>query len=216
MLPGAPIRRFSPAQIEQVLALNDVQHGMAPPAPADLPSPGLAGAAAAPWPARVADDVLSGGDGYCLLDAMPAHSPESARLLDLLQTLAARHRVVATATSDIVHFDFQPSNILTISGKISGVVDWDEPLAGDRAFDLATLLFYTYDQDDLREALWARILTLTEPAAAVLYLAHLIHRQVDWSIRRHPPAMVDRWLERTRAILADLPARTGLAVPGWP
>src|SRR5262249_19347592 len=161
----------------------------------------------------VADDVLQGGAGYCLLDPMREHGPDTARLLGLLQELAARHRDIATPATDIVHFDFQPANILSQPDRITGVVDWDGICAGDRAFDLATLLFYVYDQDAPREALWQRLGAIAEPAASVLYLGHLIHRQVDWSIRHHAPETVDGWLERARLVLQDLPARTGLAVP---
>jgi hypothetical protein len=198
-LPGAPVKRLSAAQTEQILALNERQRDLTP---ADAP----------PWPAQMADDVIVGGDGYCLLDAMSEHSPTSARLLDVVQALAARHRNVTTPTTDVVHFDFQPTNILAQPDRITGVVDWDGACAGDRAFDLATLLFYVYDQEPAHEALWGRLGEIADPAATVLYLAHLIHRQVDWSIRHHDAATVDRWLERSRAVLADLPARTGCAV----
>jgi aminoglycoside phosphotransferase (APT) family kinase protein len=194
---------LSPAQVEQVLALNERQRDLAP---AEMPR----------WPARIVNDALNGGDGYCLLDAMRQHGPDTARLLALVQEIAARYRDVATPTTDIVHFDFQPANILAQPDRITGVVDWDGVRGGDRAFDLATLLFYVYDQKAPREALWQRLLSIAEPAAIVLYLGHLIHRQVDWSIRHHDDATVDGWLERARVVLADLPARTGLAVPPWP
>ena len=69
--------------------------------------------------------MLAGGDGYCLLDAMRQHAPATARLLDVVQALAAQHRGVSTPTADVVHFDFQANNMLGLSGKISGVVDWD-------------------------------------------------------------------------------------------
>jgi hypothetical protein len=202
-LPGAPVRRLSPSQIEQILALNDRQRDLASPA-------------TPPWPAHVVDDVLRGGDGYCLHDPMRRHSPTTARLLEVVQALVAQRWDVTTPTGDIVHFDFQPSNILAMPDRISGVVDWDGACAGDRAFDLASLLFYVYDQEPAREALWRRLDEITDPRATVIYLAHLIHRQVDWSIRHHPPETVHRWLERARVVLEDLPDRTGCDVPAWP
>jgi hypothetical protein len=56
---------------------------------------------------------------------------------------------------------------------------------------------------------------MTDPAAAAVYLAHLIHRQVEWSIRYSPPATVEHWLGRARLVLQEMPARTGCAVPPW-
>jgi hypothetical protein len=50
----------------------------------------------------------------------------------------------------------------------------------------------------------------------VIYLAHLIHRQVDWSIRHHPQATIDTWLARAALVLREMPNRTGCAVPAWP
>jgi hypothetical protein len=202
-LPGAPVRRLSPTQTEQIIALNDRQRGLAT---ATVPA----------WPQRVVDDVLRGGDGYCRLDPMRRHAPTTARLLEIVQELVAQHSGVPTPTDDVVHFDFQPSNILTMPDRISGVVDWDGTCAGDRAFDLATLLFYVYDQDAPHDALWRRLAEITDSRGSAVYLAHVIHRQVDWSIRHHDDATVDRWLERARVVLHDLPARTGCNVPSWP
>ena len=202
-LPGAPLKRLSPSLVEQLVELNDRQQGAAL-APDDA------------WPAHVIRDVLDGGPGYCLLDPMRRHGPTTARLLGVVQELAARYQDVTMPTTDVVHFDFQPSNILAQPEKISGVVDWDGVCFGDRAFDLATLLFYAYDQEPARESLWQRALAITDPAAIAVYLAHLIHRQVDWSIRRHPPETVERWLACAKAVLQELPARTGCHVPPWP
>jgi hypothetical protein len=202
-LPGAPVKRLTPAQVEQILALNERQRDLAP---ADAP----------PWPAVLVEVALNGGNGYCLLDPMRQHGPDTARLLDLVQELAARHQHVAAPTTDVVHFDLNPTNILAQPDRITGVVDWDGARTGDRAFDLATLLFYVYDQEAPREALWQRLAAIAEPGAIVLYVAHLIHRQADWSLRHHDAATVAFWLERARLVLADLPARTGLAVPAWP
>jgi hypothetical protein len=67
------------------------------------------------------------------------------------------------------------------------VIDINPPvLAGNRAFDLATLLFYRYDHEDIRHLLRARLLDLAGPLAARAYLAHMVLRQVDWSLRHHP------------------------------
>jgi Ser/Thr protein kinase RdoA (MazF antagonist) len=87
---------------------------------------------------------------------------------------------LALPSSDIVHFDFTPSNILVAGGRISGVIDWDGACAGDRAFDLATLLFYAGDQPELREILAKHYVEYFGLETLRLYLAHLIVRQLDW------------------------------------
>lgn len=78
-------------------------------------------------------------------------------------------------------------------------------LAGDRAFDLATLLIYCYDHHRTRGPLTARLLELAGPQAASAYLAHMIIRQVDWSLRHHPDAPATRrHLRLARLIIADI------------
>ena len=67
------------------------------------------------------------------------------------------------AADDFVHYDFTLANLLSDGTAITGVIDVNPPvLAGDRAFDLATLLFYLYDQDDIRDPLRARLLELAD------------------------------------------------------
>jgi aminoglycoside phosphotransferase (APT) family kinase protein len=82
-----------------------------------------------------------------------------------------------------VHFDMNPANILQAAGRLTGVVDWNIPFdgagQGDRAFDVATLLFYTYDVEETREALWERARALGGLAWATAYLCHLCLRQVE-------------------------------------
>jgi streptomycin 6-kinase len=86
------------------------------------------------------------------------------------------------------------------------VIDIDPPaLAGDRAFDVATLLFYLYDLDAVRGRLWTRMLELACRDAARAYLAHMVLRQVDWSLRFHPAAAATRHYGRlARRVVADI------------
>jgi hypothetical protein len=67
------------------------------------------------------------------------------------------------------------------------------------------LLFYLYDHDDIRDLLRARLLELAGPHAACAYLAHMVLRQVDWSLRHHPAAAAtQRHLDLARLITADI------------
>ena len=75
----------------------------------------------------------------------------------------------------------------------------------DRALDLATLLFYLYDHDDIRDLPRARLLELAGSQAARAYLAHMVLRQVDWSLRHHPAAAITRrHLGLARLVMSDI------------
>ena len=190
-LPGAPLGVLTDDAIPRLLALNDLQVGPAPVPPTD-------------WPAAIVQSVLVGCEGYCELSSLRSHSVATAGLLVHLQTLVARQGDIPCPTGDIVHYDFTPANILASDGRISGVIDWEGSCAGDRAFDLATLLFYGYEQPVIRERLLRAALDRATPAALTLYLAHLIVRQVDWSIRHHTAQAVARWLRVAQAITRDM------------
>ena len=139
-------------------------------------------------------------------------APRTAALLARIQTLARRNRRDQAGTRDIVHFDMNPANILHAGGCLSGVVDWNIPFhgagQGDRGFDIATLLFYTYDIEQTREALWERALEVSGLAWTTVYLCHLSLRQVEWS-RRHSPGSADdaRFLAIAEAVLHDCAAQ---------
>lgn len=189
-LPGSPGAAATEPVLSRLLELNALQVGRAVSLTRD-------------WPARVVNTVLFGGDGYCVLDTMREHSPATAELLGVLQALVRSHADADCETGDIVHYDFQPANILVEGGEVSGVVDWDATCVGDAAFDLATLLFYSYEDAEIRERLWHEVLECAGPGCASMYLAHLILRQVEWSIRHHP-GMTDGYLRRSNAVLRDL------------
>ncbi len=194
-LPGSPMHFLTDHFLPQVLELHKFHIGEALSGPRD-------------WPKEVVNTVLYGGDGYCLHSSLLHHSHSTAQLLRELQTLVLRHRNGVTGANDIVHFDFQPSNLLVQNSDISGVVDWEATCAGDGAFDLATLLFYTYDNTHLREQLWQYALVRTSLNVLSMYLAHLILRQVDWSLRHHDKMTSDRYLSRGYTLLQDITYRS--------
>jgi aminoglycoside phosphotransferase (APT) family kinase protein len=197
-LHGAVLPRLDGALLDRLLELNALQRGQAV-------------APAGDWPRTVVDTLRHGGEGFCLHEPLRTYSRQTAALLGALRRVAAEVGDGRAAADDVVHFDFQGSNILLDRGGVSGVVDWEGCGAGDRAFDLATLFFYTGEgeggeggEPDERERLWRLLLTRAEPRLLRLYLAHLVLRQVDWSIRFHDRAAVDRWLGRSEEVLRRL------------
>ena len=164
--------------LPEVLRLNDAQAGLGGGGPGlrDL----------------IARTLAVGGDGYCVHATLEAR-PDTREMLRTLRRIGEHCAAAIPDGADFVHYDFTPANLLSDGRSITGVIDLS-PLAliGDRGFDVATLLFYGYDDDDLRRPLSARLLELTNPRAARAYLAHMVLRQVDWSLRHHPAAPATR------------------------
>lgn len=194
-LPGFPMPLSAMAQyLPRLLELNAMQARLACP---DLPD----------WHLEAVNTVLFGGEDYCLHSSLQHYSPATASLLSNLQSRVAAHRDTPHRTNDVVHTDFQHTNILVHEHQISGVIDWDAPYAGDAIFDIATLLFYSYEDLPVRERLWQYALERASLNLLSVYLAHLILRQVDWSLRHHDQATIDRFLNRGNALLSDMNRR---------
>jgi Ser/Thr protein kinase RdoA (MazF antagonist) len=189
-LPGAVLAEIGPL-LPELLRLNDAQAGLGDGAHrvADL----------------LATTLTVGGAGYCVHATLEAR-PDTRDLLATLRRTADRCLDAIPERDDYVHYDFTPANLLTDGAGITGVIDINPPpLTGDRAFDLATLLFYHYDRDDLRDRLRARARELTDDSALRVYLAHMVLRQVDWSLRHHPGAAATRHHLRLAGLVeADL------------
>ncbi len=193
-LPGKPMWDVTAHYLPRILQLQALHTIQAPPGPRD-------------WPLEIIQTVMQGGSGYCLHTSLQQHSSETASLLQLLQRLVAAHQNSIEETNQIVHFDFQAANFLIDQDTISGVVDWEGVRAGDSAFDLATLLFYGYDDRQVRGFLWEYILARRSIQVLSVYLAHLILRQVDWSLRHHEASVAGRYIARGQALLAEIEAR---------
>jgi len=190
-LPGVPMEVVTASVLPRLLELGGLQAGRAP-------------AEQSEWPDPVADPVLVGGDGYCLLDTLRTYSSTTAQLLAALQEIVLAHRDEHYEMNDVVHFDFNPFNILLEHDQVSGVVDWEGSCVGDATFDLATLLFYSYQTLDVREHLLRAIQKRVGPGILSVYMSHLILRQVDWSIRYHDRATVDSYLRVAEQVLRDM------------
>jgi hypothetical protein len=194
-LPGSPIRHLPATLLPRLFEINELQRGQAITGRSD-------------WHQEVIKTVLWGGEGYCLHASLQQHSPDTAELLQTLQALVRTHQDEPHRTNDIVHGDFQHANILIDNERISGVVDWDGFGAGDCIFDIATLLFYAYDSIEVRKQLWRYALERASLKLLSIYLAHLILRQVDWSLRYHDETISERYIIRGQTLLQEITHRS--------
>ena len=191
VMPGEPIElRVRPALLPQLLHLNDLQCGQ--------------GESENDEPDRLIRGVMEGYPDFCIIDTVRSYSAESAALLDALQRIVTARASECPQRNDIVHFDFHINNILIEGDRITGVIDWEGSESGDCAFDLATLLFYIWPFTDFRDALWRELLERTTRGAAAVYLAHMIVRQLDWSMRHHDRGTVDNYMRISSDILRDI------------
>jgi aminoglycoside phosphotransferase (APT) family kinase protein len=136
------------------------------------------------------------GPGFCLHGAMASYDRRTAGLLAVIEEAGAE-LPEHLAGGDLVHFDLHPENVLvTTTGEVTGVVDWDGAGRGDGALDLMTLRF-----DLARRAPglgdWVGGLlreSVPEPVRLACW-AHMSLRLVDWAIREQTADDVGAWLK---------------------
>lgn len=189
-LSGTPIRIQRAETLEQLFRFNDLQRD--------------AGNGESSEPERLVRSVTTGLNEFCRTEVMRSYSAETAEMLSRLQTLVTRYAPALPRKRDIVHFDFSHVNILAEGDCVTGVIDWEGATVGDCAFDLATLLFYSYANPQFREPIWARLLERTSRQAASIYLAHMVVRQLDFSLREQSGWLREYFLDIVRAITRDI------------
>jgi aminoglycoside phosphotransferase (APT) family kinase protein len=159
------------------------------------------------WQQNIVQSVLHGFDSYCVISSLENYSRRTADLLERLQGLVTEWDGLPFRSGDIVHFDFHHNNILFNDADLTGVVDWDGVSAGDRAFDLVTLLFYLHDNQPASDVLWRELQMRSTREAVGSYLAHMIVRQLDWLIRFYDEEVVEVFTGISEAHLAELQRR---------
>ena len=91
-----------------------------------------------------------------------AHPGDAAELIDAVEAIARELGDVRLPSGDIVHSDMNPSNFIVDSedgDRITGIVDWEITTTGDRAADVATILFYLW-RGTTGEVLWEGLVAL--------------------------------------------------------
>ncbi len=191
-LPGTPPEVLTESQLQQLLALNDLQAGQAISQEQD-------------WSSYIVKVVFAGESGWA--DTLHQHSAATRDVLGRLERLAAgKHGSIKNA-GDIVHGDMNPDNVLVCDGQISGIVDWDAAGCGDRTLDLAGLLFYSYTNLPIRRRLQDRIIELTSRDALHVYMAYKILGQLDWSIHHHPQTSINEGVDLAHTIFHNLESK---------
>lgn len=123
---GTRPTRLAEPILDQLLRTNRLQADAHPRTPQD-------------WSRYISRVVFEGGDG---LAARMRERPETAALLQRLETVTAGSRDLQPPTADLVHGDFVLNNMIVREGR-PYLVDAAHAGKGTRAYDLATLLMET-------------------------------------------------------------------------
>ena len=199
VLPGEhPTRPLDAAYVGDVIAATELLVG-APDVPAihELD-----------WPALLHRTLTVGEQGWCQHGPMRTHSPRTKALLEHVMAHGAELDVAAVPTADAVHLDLHPANTLVVHGRLTGVIDWDGVLPGDRWFDVAYFAHHVdlWRGDGLLTAgLWPTVESALTPAVLGAYAAHIALRTVEWQVSHHGPGDVEHALAAAERLVARYP-----------
>jgi aminoglycoside phosphotransferase (APT) family kinase protein len=190
-MPGHPVPfpmgTLTPGQARHLLELIDLQTG--------------AGVLPAGSPDHFTNPTAGGILDRLLEKVAGPQSPQAAELLDRIAAMAEELRGVRVPSGDIVNRDMNPSNVLVDrygGERIIGIVDWEVTTTGDRAADVAAILFWLWDKpggEDTREVLWDGLVALcTEETFRLRVLA-----LASWSLGNGK-------VDRASTLLTRMPA----------
>ncbi len=103
-----------------------------------------------------------------------------------------------------MHWDLHPGNLLAVGGRCTAVIDSEFARVGDAGFDLVTLALTAADhpcEAGVSERLWAAVDAEVAADDRVVYLAHVLLRLCDWSVRSRGGQDLARWLAEADRLL---------------
>jgi hypothetical protein len=186
LLPGSPATKPTHELVRQMIALNARQAGK-----------GLG--QGLNHTEKVWNIMFEDGrdwEGRDWLNKVAAFSTEGESLVADVRRLVEPHRAFHGRTDDIVHGDYQHYNALVDENdRLVGYVDWDIAGYGDRAIDLARLLYDVYvaelecglaPSQDIISMLAGSIRGMSGAAGLRVYMAFWLTQVAEWGTRRFP------------------------------
>jgi aminoglycoside phosphotransferase (APT) family kinase protein len=187
---AAPVSELTPSIVEQLINVIEMQAGQAS---------GLNDHCSYAW------RVITGREP--VLARLSQYSSEVTALLERVRLTCADVSPLRAA-SDMVHADFNPSNILVHNGVVVAIVDIANAGSGTRATDLVTLQWHTFEEPlaGIRTRLWAQILAVAGWETAAVLASTQIILQLEWPIRLERHSVVPGVIERGHRSLDELHA----------
>lgn len=196
-LPGVPVDVLDDAVLDQIFGLIDLQV-----------SPGVqltdGGWDVSSW----VSSILFEGWEHWWETAEVAAPAISRRLHAFLAPAAGRRLPLA----DIVHGDYNLTNVLVTDRVVSGVIDWDHAGLGSRAVDLASLLFEWHRLHlsgrevavDGHARIVARIITVAGDAGLRSAVTYGAVARLALSAQRRKLDDLEQWRMVTEGVLDSL------------
>lgn len=192
-LPGGNVEHLSHALVDRIFQLHHARLGL------DAVDDDNG-----EWGTYLLRMLTVGGNGYCLHEPLRTFDARTRSVIEQFEEIGHSTDPSDLAGHDIIHFDLHPGNLLQVDGRLTAVVDMDYTRIGDATFDLTTLaiasLGVTADPGVRTRLFDEGVEALPHPKRDV-YVANLLLRNLDWSIRKSRLDEIEFWLAETERLL---------------
>lgn len=183
---GAKLKGVDSSVVDSILEVIDEQANLHPETNQD-------------WSSYAWRVVFEGESGF--VDEVRGHSAQGRDFVAIAERVAAPHRVAALPTSDLVHGDFSPENLLLVDAT-PWVIDVNAAGKGTRIYDVASLVMRATDET-ARARLMDYALDVSDKGIFAICVMAKILGIASFGVS-HWPHDVDRYLraslERLEAI----------------
>jgi len=164
---------LGPEAVADLLSVIEVARGAAPTPNAN-------------WAAELETMLCQGDNSFDMDPAALAASTAADTVLTEARRRLAACDTTLLRTSDIVHGDFAPENLLLRDGRVVGVVDWERARVGDAGLDLVGAIFDieigAKAPAPLRHGLWRTAQDRLPADALAAYVGVYAIRYLSWSV----------------------------------
>ncbi len=158
-LTGQPIKSPTPAQIEHLLGLIELQKGQT-----------ISAVQGQDWSWYAMGIVFRGDSGF--VRYLMQFSTQTSALAAQIEGLVLGLDGKALGNTDLVHGDLGLAQALAEGDAITGVLNWDQVGYGDHAMDLVSLWYSLMDQPTSRDQVFAALLKASDPQSIKIFAAY--------------------------------------------
>lgn len=191
-MSGTNVDHISHRLVDRLLGLHDARLGLATPGDQSR------------WAKDMIMVLVEGGNGYCLHQPLRDFDVGTGRVVERIEEIGRSLEPEELDGHDIVHGDLHPGNLLQVNGHLTAVVDMDYTRVGDATFDLTMLALGSLGvsvDPGVRSRLYERGVHALPGTKRRAYVANLVLRNLDWSIRKNRLAETEFWLTEADRLL---------------
>lgn len=165
---------------------------------------GLGKAGMRDWSFHDHETVYRDRDGHQAL--LNGTSTAAASLVSTVQAVVQPFEAVVVPSTDLVHGDFDPSNVLIRDGAVAALVDVEAVGRGSRLHDLADLALHTalWDTRDVHDRLVQKCRAIAQPGWFEVTISSIALGLMSFGVRNWSGADLDAACDETRRTLSRL------------